>query len=356
MVFSTQRKFDLHFSHVHLGVAPWQGEHTCDDCGKTFTQKISLNVHRMFKHGAPRRYRCKKCTYEGPTKQYLKRHMRVHTDERQYVCPECGKGLKTAESYRNHLVIHTNEGRFFCDLCSKAYNHKGAYEDHRRSHRDDRDYACNYCGAAFKAYKHVARHIRAVHLNDKRFVCDVCGAQHMTGFNLKAHLKKHGDISDLPYVYRCNGCDAKFRGAEGLKTHMRVVHAATVSVPEERGKTSPVKTIVTPHPTRRPVRFEYSRISGGSPEAKTEDNVETIYIEGDTYVIYDGKNNDVVYEVYSTVGQEEPELSDPLLTPAESGGERVINVFSCVVCHTMFTSEALLHRHREDVHPKEAAQ
>ncbi|XP_045626450.1 uncharacterized protein [Procambarus clarkii] len=353
MVFSTQRKFDLHFSHIHLGVAPWQGEHTCADCGKTFTQKISLKVHRMFKHGAPRRYQCTKCTYEGPTKEYLKRHMKVHTDERQFICPECGKGLKTAESYRNHLVIHTNEGRFFCEVCSKAYNHKGAYEDHQRSHQDDRDYACNYCGAAFKAYKHVARHIRAVHLNDKRFICDVCGAQHMTGFNLKGHIKKHGDISDLPYVHQCTTCDAKFRGSEGLKTHMRMEHKIVSSSGEQNKM--PEEKIITPHPTRRPVRFQYSRISNsmlGEGSSKTyhpQSDLETIYIDGDTFVVCDEKASDVVYEVYSTSSEEHN--TDPLVSSDEAGGQRIINVFPCSICHTMFTSETLLYQHQSQVHP-----
>lgn len=351
MVFSTQRKFDLHFNHVHLGVAPWQGHHPCEDCGKVFSQKISLNVHRMFKHGAPRRYSCKKCSYEGPTKEYLKRHMKVHTDERQFVCKECGKGLKTAESYRNHMVIHTNEGRFVCEICNKAYNHKGAYQDHIRSHQDDRDYGCNYCGASFKSYKHVARHIRAVHLNDKRFICDICGVQHMAGFNLKGHMKKHGNVSSLPYAFECTACDAKFRGAEGLATHKRVIHSIDESLERPQEPTD----VAVPHPTRRPVKFHYSRLSNstlpeGSARIETEAGFETIYVEGENYIVYDAKGDNVVYEVYSDIAEDEDPIMTDAMTSEENCGERVIHVFTCTTCNIMFTSESLLEEHQASCH------
>lgn len=351
MVFSTQRKFDLHFNHVHLGVAPWQGHHPCEDCGKVFSQKISLNVHRMFKHGAPRRYSCKKCSYEGPTKEYLKRHMKVHTDERQFVCKECGKGLKTAESYRNHMVIHTNEGRFVCEICNKAYNHKGAYQDHIRSHQDDRDYGCNYCGASFKSYKHVARHIRAVHLNDKRFICDICGVQHMAGFNLKGHMKKHGNVSSLPYAFECTACDAKFRGAEGLATHKRVIHSIDESLERPQEPTD----VAVPHPTRRPVKFHYSRLSNstlpeGAARIETEAGFETIYVEGENYIVYDAKGDNVVYEVYSDIAEDEDPIMTDAMTSEENCGERVIHVFTCTTCNIMFTSESLLEEHQASCH------
>lgn len=377
LMFSTQKKFDQHFNHTHLGIAPWHGEHKCDDCGKVFTQKISLNVHRMFKHGAPRRYQCSQCVYEAPTKEYLKRHMKVHTNERQYVCPHCHKGLKTAESFRNHLVIHTNKGRFICQVCQKAYNHKGAYQDHIRTHCEYRDYACDYCGAAFKAYKHVARHIRAVHLNDKRFICDVCGAQHMTGFNLKSHVKKHGDLSSIPYAYQCTMCEAKFRGPEGRAVHMKVVHTTSptqLSPKDPGGSVSVPKgneeaKILSPHPTRRPVQFHYSKISredsaiaGAGSRGGEGESFGTIYLDNtDVFYPSDFKEDEaVVYEVYSAGEEEElEEQYDQLATQKSnvqlkeeegqvaSSRDRVIHVYPCSMCHIMFTSRSALEQHYE---------
>ncbi|CAL4061858.1 unnamed protein product [Meganyctiphanes norvegica] len=349
--FSTQRKFDVHFNYKHMGIAPWKGEHVCEDCGKVFTQKVSLRVHRMFKHGAPKRYKCAKCEYVGPTKEYLKRHSKVHTNHCQYVCPTCGKGLKTAETFRNHMVIHTNEGRFLCDICNKAFNHKGAYEDHRRIHQDERDFACRYCGATFKAYKHVARHIRAVHLNDKRFVCDICGSQFMTSFNLKGHLKKHGEISHLEYTHECISCEAKFRGTEGLAAHLRVVHQIDDLEDTIIDSSSTINSVKPPHPTRRPVKYHYTRVSDDSDQFGGAMNA--IYVEGDNYIVLEPKVEDVVYEVFSdnnsltpAVEQEDSGVVESVTNTDEGGGEKIIHVYSCINCNAMFTSQNALEIHQ----------
>ncbi|XP_064111114.1 uncharacterized protein LOC135218610 isoform X1 [Macrobrachium nipponense] len=353
IVFSTQRKYNLHYSHVHLGVAPWQGHHKCDDCGKVFTQKVTLKVHRMFKHGAPRRFRCTKCVYEGPTKEYLKRHMKVHSNERHYVCSACGKGLKTLDSYRNHMVLHTNEGRFFCTLCKKAFNHKGAYTDHMHCHEESRNYAC-YCGASFKVYKHVARHIRAVHLNDKRFICDICGTQHMTGFNLKNHLKKHGDVPYLPYSYECSTCEAKFRGHQGLATHLRVIHNSKIVniSPEEIKPTEPV------HPTRRPTKYRYSLLSDDSTvmsnDSAAEDNRKLLVACEEGYILSEIKAEEGEEVVYN-VSAREVDLNQEVDYEFVSGNDEreVIHIFSCNICSSMFSSESLCQEHMAKVHLSE---
>nr|XP_053635887.1 zinc finger protein 816-like [Cherax quadricarinatus] len=301
-LFNTKYEADIHLQQVHLDITPWNNKYRCNTCSETFAQKISLNVHCMFKHGDRRRYQCDKCDYEGPRLYHLKRHMKVHTDERQYVCSICDKGLKTNQAYRNHMVLHTNDGRFVCNVCNKAYNQKSIFEDHQRSHQEERNYSCNYCDAAFKTYKHVACHIRAVHLNDKRFICDLCGSRHMTGSNLKAHMKIHRDISKLPHAFHCSVCKATFRGFGGLSVHMRVIHA--MNLPQEKVNKVSDKTLLTPHPTRRPVKLEYTLASSSEvvddPEmvdVSEKEHDDIVYEEGVNFSVCKVKIENMEYEV-----------------------------------------------------------
>ncbi|KAK3878557.1 hypothetical protein Pcinc_016830 [Petrolisthes cinctipes] len=139
VVFTTRLKMQRHHRHVHLGLAPWQGSHLCEICGKTFSQKIGLRVHRMHKHGDPQAVSRARCVVSrGTTKTKLARHMRTHSHIRTYKCDLCGHLLKTLDTYRNHQTLHNNEGRYRCPVCSKAFNHKQYFDDHCRSHRTAR--------------------------------------------------------------------------------------------------------------------------------------------------------------------------------------------------------------------------
>ena len=254
-VCKNKKHLQLHVEKCHETKSVWQPElvsYHCNDCKDVFQDKISLSVHRMYKHGDSRRYQCEQCDYEGPRLYHLKRHLKVHSNERQYFCKECGKGFKSKAACQNHLVLHTNKGRFTCNTCSKAFNNRFVYEDHLRSHQSKKDFECNYCGTAFKTYKHVACHVRAVHLEDKRFICDVCGSKHMIWTNLKKHQETHRNIDSLPYAYQCSVCNTMFRGSGGLDTHMKVMHMSGSSQVSSA-------TLGTPHPTRRSIKINYSQ-------------------------------------------------------------------------------------------------
>lgn len=266
----------LHQQQVHTGAATWHPQHQCPACGQTFAEKRSLYVHRVLQHGAPRRHQCDQCDYEGPRLYHLKRHMKVHTGERNHVCEVCHKGLKSLQAYKNHMVLHTNKGRYRCDLCHKAFNQRSIYEDHCRTHRAARCFSCKYCDATFKTYKNVACHVRAVHLGDKRFICDVCGAQHMTGANLRVHLKIHRNAASMPRAFQCDVCDTSFRGLRGLAVHLEVMHGVTER-PEEAGWGA-----TTQHPTRRPQHIDYTVLGEGEsePEERGEAKGTLILMEG----------------------------------------------------------------------------
>lgn len=213
-------------------------------------------------------------------------------------------------------------------VCAKkAFNHKGAYTDHMHCHEESRNYAC-YCGASFKVYKHVARHIRAVHLNDKRFICDICGTQHMTGFNLKNHLKKHGDVPYLPYSYECATCEAKFRGHQGLATHLRVIHNSKIVqiTPEV------IKPSQPPHPTRRPTKYHYSFIADDTvlSNASAEDNRKILVSCREGYLFSEEKSDEgeeVVYNVSAREVDLNQEVDYEFVTSSDE--REVIHIFSC---------------------------
>lgn len=265
--FGSLLEAQVHRQQVHTGAATWHPQHRCPACDQTFSEKRSLYVHGVVQHGAPHRHQCDQCDYEGARLYHLKRHMKVHTGERNHVCEICHKGLKSLQAYKNHMVLHTNKGRYRCDQCQKAFNQRSLYEDHCRSHRAARCYSCKYCDATFKTYKNVACHVRAVHLGDKRFICDVCGTQHMTGANLRAHLKIHRNAASMPHAFHCDVCETSFRGLRGLTVHLEVVHGVAKDL-EEAGQGA-----TTQHPTRRPQRIDYTVVGdrGGSASGGGED-------------------------------------------------------------------------------------
>ena len=52
---------------------------SCDQCGKTFTQKVNLDRHKSIKHGnPPPQFQCDQCTASFNCKDSLKRHRQGH--------------------------------------------------------------------------------------------------------------------------------------------------------------------------------------------------------------------------------------------------------------------------------------
>nr|XP_045626452.1 uncharacterized protein LOC123775358 isoform X5 [Procambarus clarkii] len=234
--------------HRCRGRASGDRRFPCTTCGKTFTQKISLQYHNIYVHDGERKAACPHCDYKAPDKAKLSVHLRTHSKLRPYVCECCGASFKFRSTYRSHVARHTNSGNFVCSQCNKAYMMASELREHCRIHAVDRPFVCTLCGMTFKQKKRLRVHHRAVHLRDKRYVCDVCGSTHINNWNLQAHMRTHLNL-ETAYTNVCEHCGSSFRGRAGLAAHLRLRHGENQpQQQQQQHHTTPLHRLTPLHP------------------------------------------------------------------------------------------------------------
>ncbi|XP_055010859.1 zinc finger protein 408-like [Boleophthalmus pectinirostris] len=130
---------------LHSGLTP----HLCPHCGRGFTRRPSLRAHQLNhcpKRPTPPRTKfqvqCSVCTKFLSNPGSLKNHMRVHTGERPHTCQHCGKsfsqrGYVSGTKLRRHLrSAHSTEKPFTCH-CGAAYSLRQSLTRHQALHRLD---------------------------------------------------------------------------------------------------------------------------------------------------------------------------------------------------------------------------
>lgn len=92
----------------------------CEYCEKQFKTREKVRIHTKI-HTEERAFGCDICGFQYRRREHLIRHYRRHTNERPYRCLECGKSYMRAEHLKRHSYDHSGEKPFECSMCPKAF-------------------------------------------------------------------------------------------------------------------------------------------------------------------------------------------------------------------------------------------
>ena len=128
---------------------------------------------------------------ESPTRKKKKTSYNAEQPNIIYQCEYCEKQFKTREKVRCHTRIHTEDRNFHCELCGRSYRRREHLVRHYRRHTNDRPYICIECGKSYMRAEHLKRH-SYFHSGEKPFECASCDK----AFARHDRLIKHSLVHD----------------------------------------------------------------------------------------------------------------------------------------------------------------
>ncbi|KAG6449725.1 zinc finger protein 624 [Manduca sexta] len=142
----------------------------CRTCNRVFNRTDNYKSHIACHEPSLRRHSCEECGKRFGYRSTLNKHMRRdHYAHAQgppaHRCDVCGHAYNAAWMLKQHCQReHEGLTPHACDVkgCSKKFYKKCDLVVHKRYHTGERPYSCDICRSRFTHISHLRRHIRKV--------------------------------------------------------------------------------------------------------------------------------------------------------------------------------------------------
>ncbi|KAH7716997.1 DNA integrity scanning protein, partial [Aphelenchoides avenae] len=148
----------------HLVVHSSEKQFKCELCTTTFKHRVTMMRHMCRLHGMGGVHRCEQCSSVFACAKRLTRHQETRCEsivaannQNNHVCPQCGKDFATKEKLKAHLVIHSDERPFACSECDFTAKRRYQLRQHQRWHTGEL-FRCEHCDYAHPLKAEFDRH------------------------------------------------------------------------------------------------------------------------------------------------------------------------------------------------------
>ncbi|XP_054712045.1 zinc finger protein OZF-like [Uloborus diversus] len=151
-------------SAIHVGIK----EFSCQYCGKVFTQKDTLRLHIAKFHvlisPSVQVYSDESSNFSITSERYISiSHSAKELSPKTFCCDICGKVFTVKTRLKVHRLTHTGEKPFVCQFCGRKFTQKGNLKTHLSLHTGEKKFNCCYCRKSFNRKDSLVLHIHQDH-------------------------------------------------------------------------------------------------------------------------------------------------------------------------------------------------